>query len=95
VHRLRGECHHDVRLLFRFLDHQAVIAKTFNEHRVLANGMDIECGCRRAQAGINLADRQQDFGLHAFNLATIAASFASSCAFGTGMLNSINEATAA
>ena len=47
-----------------FLDHESVVADLFQQARVGGNGMEIERHFRRAQAGVDLAQRQKCFKQH-------------------------------
>jgi hypothetical protein len=62
--RLRGERHHHVRIVFRFLDGQPVVAEVFDELRVFADAPELERGLRGAQARIEFARWKERLDAH-------------------------------
>jgi hypothetical protein len=67
--RLRGESGDDVRVLLRLLDDQSVVAERLDEPRVLGDAGEVERRRRRAEPGIDLAEREQRLDDHESGLA--------------------------
>ena len=59
--RLGRQRHDDERIVLGLLDDQAVVADVFQQARVLADAVQVEGHFRRAQTGIDLAERQKSF----------------------------------
>ena len=71
--RLGRQRQQDERIVLGFLDDQPVIADFFQQARVAGDGMEIEWQFGRAQAGIDLAQRQECFKQHAVTPRSTAA----------------------
>ena len=62
--RLRGQRHDDEGIVLGLLDDHAVIADLLQQPGVAADAGEIERNLGRAQAGIDLAERQESFEQH-------------------------------
>ena len=66
--RLRGQRHQDERVVLGLLDHHAVIADLLEQAGIAADAREIERYLRRAQARIDLAEREKGFEPHRVSL---------------------------
>jgi hypothetical protein len=63
--RLGGERHDDVGVVLGLLGHQPVVAQLLDQTGIIADARDVERRLGGAQAGIDLAEGEKGFELHA------------------------------